>query len=522
MTGRHAPNALPPLWADERKRHLRRLVLAGCGQAACTGTGAIAVHIATRPLAWLVVCLLVAAAVGFGLLRRTERVLAERLSQHYVHEIRIGLLRRNLTTGEVRSLGVAVARTTNDLTAVKNWVALGIAPLCIGVPLIVGALGILAVLDPLLAVALAVPLALLAATLVAVTPATYAKSRDLRRVRGRLSALIADTVLAIPAIRSAGGGPRELGRVERTSTRLADTAVERARYAGTLRGAAAAASGLATASTVGVGLFSGAPASTMAGALIVVGFLTGPIQDMGRVVEYRQAYRAARRIVGPAFQAATQTARSRPSPAPRGDAVTADGVEGMPALTALPGDRVLLDVDDRRVAGAVLGRFAGLGGGPGRITVAGHDVDTAGHKVLRRLVGYAAQGMQLPRGTVTRTVLYRCPGGSRSKADKMIDAVGMTERVAGLPKGAGTTLRHGGEPLTIPERARLLLARALLDEPPLIVLDHIDTDLDAAGTAVLRTLLQSYPGVVVFTSDQPDAVAENHVRWAAHVAPQPH
>jgi len=66
--------------------------------------------------------------------------------------------------------------------------------------------------------------------------------------------------------------------------------------------------------------------------------------------------------------------------------------------------------------------------------------------------------------------------------------------VAELARGADTILVHGGEPLTIPERARLLLARAILDEPPLLVFDHLDADLGQDGRATMRRLLADYPG----------------------------
>jgi ABC-type protease/lipase transport system fused ATPase/permease subunit len=127
----------------------------------------------------------------------------------------------------------------------------------------------------------------------------------------------------------------------------------------------------------------------------------------------------------------------------------------------------------------------------------------AGPKDLRRLVGYAARGMMLARGTVSRTVAYRCPGTRTEQVEQLLDAVELTDRLAELPEGADTLLVHGGDPLTIPERARLLLARAILDDPPLLVFDHLDADLGTDGRAIMRGLLAAYPGVVILASDDP-------------------
>ena len=123
---------LPAVWAGRRRWYLSLLIGAGLGQAAAAGVSAhFFTHALTRSAPGtrgLLFGALVAAAVTVGGLRMAERVLSERLSQDYVHQIRLGLIRRNLADGKVRSLGVAVARTTNDLTSVKNWISQGVAP----------------------------------------------------------------------------------------------------------------------------------------------------------------------------------------------------------------------------------------------------------------------------------------------------------------------------------------------------------------------------------------------------------
>ena len=120
--------------------------------------------------------------------------------------------------------------------------------------------------------------------------------------------------------------------------------------------------------------------------------------------------------------------------------------------------------------------------------------------------------MMLVRGSVSRTVRYRCPDAGPEQVDRLLGLVDLAERVAELAGGVDTVLVHGGDPLTIPERARLLLARALLDEPPLLVFDHLDADLGQDGRIIMRRLLADYPGVVILASDDPDQIiAPTHV-----------
>jgi ABC-type multidrug transport system fused ATPase/permease subunit len=513
-----ARSGLPAVWAGKRRRYLSLLIGAGLGQAAAAGVSAhFFTHALTRSAPGargLLFGALVAAAVTVGLLRMAERVLSERLSQDYVHQIRLGLIRRNLADGRVKSLGVAVSRTTNDLTSVKNWISQGVAPLAVGVPLILGVGIALGLLNPWLPVGLVVPIIVLLFAMKVLAPVAYQRTRRVRRVRGRLSSQVADTILSTAAIRSAGGSHRELARVKTHSQTLVAASIQKAKVAGAMRGTAAAMSGIATAMVIGTGLLAGLPTHTIAGALTIVALLAVPLHDLGRVVEYRQTYRAARRIIGPAIEPA---AASAPKPAERSDVQhtsagravftnylpLTDGTT-MPELAAHPGARVVVDAGNPRLTSELLERFVGLREPyVGQIVVSGHDLSFAGPKTLRQLVGYAAQGMMLARGSVPRTVSYRCPGTGPEEVNRLLEEVDLAQRVAELAAGADTILVHGGDPLTIPERARLLLARAILDEPPLLVFDHLDADLGQDGRAIMRRLLADYPGVVIMASDDP-------------------
>src|SRR5690348_6149594 len=108
-----------------------------------------------------------------------------------------------------------------------------------------------------------------------------------------------------------------------------------------------------------------------------------------------------------------------------------------------------------------------------QITLDGGDILARSSRERRALLGYAAQGMRLERTSIRRAVRYRHPETTDAAVEEMLERVGLGEKVADLPEGADTTLREGGEPLTTPDRARLLLARAALGEPRLLVLDHL-------------------------------------------------
>ncbi|MDN7121133.1 ABC transporter ATP-binding protein [Nocardioides sp. ChNu-153] len=509
------PPRLPALLVGRRRGLVGLLVATATTQAALTVAVALLVGAlvsappgGTTPVAaGLVVVLAAAGGTAYG-----ARVLAERLGQDYVHELRGRLVGAALRGAGARSLGITIARTTNDLTAVRGWVAEGIAPLVAAVPLVAGSLGLLAALHPRLALAAGVPLVLLVSALLAVTPHAYERAAALRRQRGRLAGRVTDSLRARDGIVAAGGEERELRRVARDSRRVGTAAVARARTAGLLQAACLVAGGATAALVVAVARADDLPAGVLATALTVTGALAAPLAGVGRVAELRQNFRAARRVVAPHL--GEPPGPGGPSaPATRSSAlrVTSDAervfVPGL--LDARPGDRVrVVGPDAATTTATLLGLVAPE---PGHeVVVDGWDCGRVAPAVRRRLVGLAAHDVPLERGTLARAVRYRRPDADDDAVTAALTAAGLDPVLARLPRGARTELRRGGHPLTPAEVARVKVARAALGAPVLLVLDRIDAALDAEGRRHLRALVAAHPGVVVFVSDTPEEVAPGY------------
>ncbi|WP_336710811.1 ABC transporter ATP-binding protein [Arthrobacter sp. USHLN218] len=537
-----AENSLPKLLAGRRRGLMALLIGTGLAMAVLAGAsallmtrlldGAAAAGVGSGPA----VAGLAAAALGVGALRALERVLAEKLGQDYIHEIRKGLVESALTTDRGPSPGVTIARNTNDLSSVRNWIALGIAPLAVGIPMILGTAVALWLLAPALSAAVVVPLMVLAGGLALLARPAFHRARALRQQRGRLAARLADTVIAAGTIRAAGGEVREVRQVDKAGRKVVDAAVHRAAIAGWIRGSAAAGAALGSAAVAAVGVWQAVPTPTIAAGLTLVGMIAAPVADLGRVVEYRQNFKAARRILGPALAVAAEAREERRRrgtgavPSGPGPAAAADGgdlpgtvlVTGLsecrncavPDLQAGPGDRVRIVSADPAAETRVLEKLIGVRSDPVAYTeIAGKSLLDSGGRTRRVLLGYVAAGTYLERGSIARSVRYRMPDLDPAAGASALERVGLAERITRLPRGEQTQLKRGGEPLSTSERARLLLARAALGDPPLLVLNRIDADLDHAGTAVLAGLIRDYPGVVLFASDHPGSLAAEYTEW---------
>jgi ABC-type multidrug transport system fused ATPase/permease subunit len=560
MPSKNLPPGLPRLLSGRRRGLMALLVSTGLAMAAVTGASALL-------MMWLLdevpagagnivplVAGLATAALAIGGLRALERVLGEMLGQDYIHQIRKGLVKSALATDRGPSPGVTIARSTNDLSSVRNWIAMGIAPLAVGIPLILGTAVALWLLAPGLALAVVVPLAVLAAGLAMLARPAFERARTLRRQRGRLAARLADTVMAAGTIRAAGGEAREVKQVDKAGRNVVDAAVRRAAASGSIRGAAAAAASLGTAAVAAVGSWQAIPTATVAAALTIVGMIAAPITDMGRAVEYRQNFKAARRILGPALAvsvpegnerrrratasaghatAVGATAAGANEVALDGEALNGEPLKGedagsllvaglsecrncpVPELRAWPGQRVRIRSADPAVETKLLETLIGVRSDPDAFTqIDGLSLLDSGGRDRRRLVGYAAAGAYLERGTIARSVRYRRPDLDPAEGSAALEQVGLAGPIARLERGEQTMLKRGGEPLSTSERARLVLARAMLGEPPVLVINRLDADLDRDGRQMLASVVRDYPGVVLFASDDPDALAAGFTQWS--------
>ena len=536
------PGRLPKIYTGGRRGWVVGLVALGLGQAAL---GAVSAWTLTQlragspwPMAVVIVSI-VAAAVALGGLRVEERIAAERLGQDYVRDVRRDLVQAELTPGSRTHLGITVARTTNDLSSVRNWVSQGVGPLAAGIPLILGSVVGLTIIDPLLGLGFLFPLGVLAAVMVPWARTAYLRSRSLRRARGRMATRIADTVGASQGIIAARGAGRELGHIDSASDVVVDRAVDRSAIVGLIRAGGTVAAMLATLAVAAVGVIRGIdPAVTMA-AMAIAGIASTPIIDIGRIVEYRQTYLAACAVLGPALaDAARRRAEYEQARDAAASAHVPDGADEpglvhvtVPGLTAEPlrgsgGARIRLTSDDPGAPLRLMRRVVGLDATPpgvaDEIWVGGENLRAVAPARGRALVGFATRGTVFERGPLRRALRYRRPDLDEETAVAAFEAVGLS--ADRFPDGLRTVLRSGGEPLTTDERARLALARAIYGEPPLLLVADLDRDLDAEGRGRLGRILAGYPGAVVLTgSDElAQALGAEEFRVEASVlAPAP-
>jgi ABC-type bacteriocin transporter len=126
----------------------------------------------------------------------------------------------------------------------------------------------------------------------------------------------------------------------------------------------------------------------------------------------------------------------------------------------------------------------------GQISVDGHDLRDLNLESLRSRIGYVDQDAFFFSGTIEENLMLGGRGRDADAAFSAVRAVGLEEFVLRLPQRLGTRVGERGVTLSSGQRQRLSLARALVCDPPILVLDEATSHLDADAERHILCLLQ--------------------------------
>ena len=130
----------------------------------------------------------------------------------------------------------------------------------------------------------------------------------------------------------------------------------------------------------------------------------------------------------------------------------------------------------------------------GRIMVGGLDPYALPPEQRRRLVGIVPQTVHIFNASVSENVTLRDDGISRVQVREALETVGLWPTVERLPQGLDTMLGEGAQQLSHGQTQLLSLARAIVTNPPLLLLDELTSGLDAVTEKQVLAAIRGISG----------------------------
>lgn len=127
----------------------------------------------------------------------------------------------------------------------------------------------------------------------------------------------------------------------------------------------------------------------------------------------------------------------------------------------------------------------------GRITIDGTDVRELSLRDLRRLIGMVTQEVILFNDTVASNIAYGQHDVSRERIEEAARLANALDFVRALPEGFDTVVGERGLRLSGGERQRISIARAMLLDPPILILDEATSSLDSESERLIQDAIMN-------------------------------
>lgn len=417
-----------------------------------------------------------------------------------------------------RQTGGLMTRVSDDAEEISSFFIDGVPYFFINVGTIIATCVIMFILSPLLALASVVLMPILFFISYLLMPRLWHYYGKRHRANRRLNGQMNENFTGARVVKAFGQEEQEMSRFSKNNKKVRDAELDVSRYDCRFTALYILVEDMLTFLVWAMGgalIISG---SNMELGLLItfsgyVGQLKGPLDFMSRIIRwYTNAMNSAQRL----FEIIDAVPEVREA----ADPVRPSELRGEITLEHVtfgyePNKPILKDVSFHVNAGEVLGIVGRSGAGKstlvnlisrlydteeGQVLVDGINVKRYGFNELRKNVSMVSQETYIFMGTVAENIAYARPDATREEIISAAVQASAHDFICKMPQGYDTILGHSNRSLSGGEKQRISIARAILADPKILILDEATSAVDTeTELAIQKSLEQLEKGRTVLS-----------------------
>lgn len=462
-------------------------------------------------LKWLIIAVVVAILIQSATSFALTQILSVE-AQHLISQLR-AKVQRHIVQLPVRffdntKTGELVSRIMTDVEGVRNLVGTGLAQMVGGVLTAIICLVLLIIISPLMTLYVLIPVAIFGL----ISLKAFGKIRPIFRERGVINAEVTgrltETLGGVRVIKGFNAEAQEIKTFEEGVTRLFLNVKKSLTTTSLVTSSATLLLGLASAGIMGIGGYMIMNDTLTFGDFLAftlyLGFMIAPIVQMSNIGSQ----------LTEAFAGLDRTEEIMNMPLESDDKtrdITLGTIHGEMIFENVsfsyePGKPVVREVSFKAPAGSVTALVGTSGSGKttiaslaasflnpesGKITIDGHDLQRVTLQSYRSQLGVVLQDDFLFEGSIRENILFPRPDATEEQLMAAVHTAYVHEFTDRFEDGLDTLIGERGVKLSGGQRQRIAIARAVLADPRILILDEATSNLDTESETLIQTSLKA-------------------------------